>query len=427
MKSNLLWIGLLAAVVIVWVLTTVIVTPHSGEQAVRSSRVRTASLTGECVECHTRSSPGIVNQHGLSAHAAAGVTCSDCHAVGEDHFAAMDHYETTITGSPTSAQCEACHQAEVAQFERSRHGLPAHVAMVGTEGLTEEQLALYNRIEEITAVDSARNSLYHLEGPEIARFACHGCHDIGRPNPDGSVGNCTDCHLRHEFSLEQARHPETCGACHIGPDHPQWEIYQESPHGIAYLIHGDDWNWDADPGTLTSQDIPAATCATCHMSGFGTQGTTHDVGERLTWFLFQQISQRRPGWEENGERMRQVCRECHSTDFVADFYTDADALVDSVNELCVEGQAIYTELSGEGLLTPEPFDQPIDFVNFDLWHHWGRTAKFGAWMQGPDYTQWHGAYELLRELAELRERAEDLREEAGVEAAHAAAVIEGEE
>ena len=107
MRSNLLWIGLLAAVVIVWMLTTVIVRPHSGEQTVRSTRVRTASLKGECVECHTRSSPGIVNQHGLSAHAAAGVTCRDCHGVGEEHFAAMDHYEVTITGSPTSAQCEA--------------------------------------------------------------------------------------------------------------------------------------------------------------------------------------------------------------------------------------------------------------------------------------------------------------------------------
>ena len=65
-----------------------------------------------------------------------------------------------------------------------------------------------------------------------------------------------------------------------------------------------------------------------------------------------------------------------------------------------------------GLLTDEPFDQPIDFVHFDLWHHWGRTAKFGAWMGGPDYVQWHGAYEILRDQAELEEMVRELLEKA---------------
>ena len=54
-------------------------------------------------------------------------------------------------------------------------------------------------------------------------------------------------------------------------------------------------------------------------------------------------------------------------------------------------------------MTSAPFDEPVDFTYFELWHHWGRTAKFGAWMQGADYTQWHGAYEMLSDLAELRE------------------------
>lgn len=414
--GKILWIALIFTVVVVW-LISVVVTPQRlpQTQTGRTNVLRVSSLEGECVECHTRSSPGIVNQFSTSAHARAGVTCQDCHEVQEDYFSAVAHQDTFVTRQPTSGICANCHQAEVAQFMRSRHGLPAYVAMVGTEGLEPEMLEVYNSIEEHTAVDTVRNSLYHAEGPEITRFACQGCHEIGQPFPDGSVGTCTDCHLRHEFSLEQARKPETCGACHIGPDHPQWEIYQESPHGIAYQTMGHTWNWDAEPGTVTSDDFPAATCATCHISGFGSQGTSHDVGERLTWFLFQEVSNRRPGWEENGERMRQVCRECHSTDFVDDFYTDADELVGAVNELTIEGRDLVASLRDEGLLTPEPWDQPIDFVAFDLWHHWGRTAKFGAWMQGPDYTQWHGAYEMLREMAELNEMANDLREEAGIE------------
>jgi len=255
--------------------------------------------------------------------------------------------------------------------------------------------------------DRSRNALYHIEGPAVTRFACEGCHNIGRPADDGSVGQCQKCHLRHEFSLEQARKPETCNACHLGPDHPQWEIYQESPHGIAYATGGDRWNWDAEAGTLGVQDFPAPTCATCHMSGFGTASTTHDVGDRLTWYLFAPISQRRPSWQDNKVRMQGVCQECHNKEFVDKLYEDGDKLVEAINAWVEESNEIVAPLKEKGLMTDEPFDEPIDFTYFNLWHHWGRTAKFGAWMQGPDYVQWHGAYEILKDLAELREMAED--------------------
>jgi hypothetical protein len=208
--------------------------------------------------------------------------------------------------------------------------------------------------------------------------------------------------LRHEFSLEQARKPETCNACHIGPDHPQWEIYQESPHGIAYATGGHRWHWEADPGTLTVNDFPAPTCATCHISGFGASGTTHDVGDRLTWYLFAPISDRRPSWEDNRVRMQNVCGACHNRKFITLFYQDADRLTEAINDWVRESNEVIAPLREANLLTPVPFDEPVDFVHFDLWHHWGRTAKFGAWMQGPDYVQWHGAYEILKEMAELR-------------------------
>jgi hypothetical protein len=35
-------------------------------------------------------------------------------------------------------------------------------------------------------------------------------------------------------------------------------------------------------------------------------------------------------------------------------------------------------------------------------------------MQGPDYTQWHGAYEVLRDLAELRSMATEKLVAAGL-------------
>jgi hypothetical protein len=71
-------------------------------------------------------------------------------------------------------------------------------------------------------------------------------------------------------------------------------------------------------------------------------------------------------------------------------------------------------LNEKGLLTPAPFDEPIDYTYFELWHHWGRTAKFGTWMQGPDYSQWHGAYEVIKALANLQEMVNEKLQAAGV-------------
>ncbi len=84
------------------------------------------------------------------------------------------------------------------------------------------------------------------------------------------------------------------------------------------------------------------------------------------------------------------------------FYADADRGVEAVNARVKEADQIIQPLKDQGLLTAAPFDEPIDFTYFENWHHWGRTAKFGMWMQGADYTQWHGAYEMLSDLADLR-------------------------
>lgn len=408
-SMRLLVLGLVGVIVVLGLALVLlsIGRPAGVEEVARLDAL--ANSTDDCVVCHRRSSPGIVEQYGHSTMAAAEVACLDCHGVARDYPGAVEHEGAFVLGQPTPALCERCHAAEVAQFYQSRHALPAYVAMAGTEPLTDTQLAMYSAIPEGQfAPDRMRHALFAIEGPDVTPFACAACHNIGRPQPDGSAGECQQCHLRHEFSLEQARKPETCNACHIGPDHPQWEIYEESPHGIAYATGGDRWGWEAEPGTLSVHDFPAPTCATCHFSGFGATGTTHDVGDRLTWYLFSPISERRPAWEDNMVRMVTVCQECHNETFIAEFYQAADRATEAVNAWVEESDAIVAPLRTRGLLTDEPFDQPIDFVYFELWHHWGRTAKFGAWMQGPDYTQWHGVYELLSDLAELRELAEEL-------------------
>lgn len=409
--SARLLIAGLVAVIVVLVLALIVMTiprsPAAGEQ----ERVNVlANSDDACVACHRNATPGIVEQYGHSTMAAAKVTCRDCHVVAAGYPGAVEHEGTYVLNQPTTAMCESCHTAEVAQFSQSRHGLPSYVAVAGSQELTPELLAAYQAIPEGQfAPDKSRNIIAQLEGPEITRFACESCHNIGRPAADGSVGQCQKCHGRHEFSLEQARKPETCNNCHIGPDHPQWEIYFESKHGIKYATDGDNWNWEAEPGTLTVQDFPAPTCATCHFSGFGGAGTTHDAGDRLSWYLFSPLSERRPAWQDNQVRMQSVCAACHNRNFVDDYYAMADSATEAVNGFIRQSNEIMKPLRDEQLITDQQFDEPIEFTYYETWHHYGRTAKFGVWMQGADYTQWHGAYEVVKGLVELRTQAAELQ------------------
>ncbi len=402
-------IGLLSTIVVVGLVAAILILQTPRQLANPTPVDSLASSTDSCVTCHRSASPGIVQQFSHSSMAANKVSCRDCHEVAASFPGAVAHQGSTITNHPTTAMCQKCHQAETAQFQQSRHGAPAWVAYAGSAALTPAQMTVYQSIPEGQYSPSkARNAIGALEGPQITQFACETCHSVGQPQVDGSIGDCVKCHARHEFSLEQARKPETCNACHIGPDHPQWEIYQESPHGIAYATNGQNWNWNAEPGTLTVSDFPAPTCATCHFSGFGASGTTHDVGDRLSWYLFGTVSDRRPAYQDNKTRMQAVCLECHNKNFVDDFYARADQGTDAVNLKVKSGDTIMAPLTAAKLLTDKPFDQPIEFEYFELWHHWGRTAKFGMWMQGPDYTQWHGAYEMEKALVNLKDMADQL-------------------
>jgi hypothetical protein len=409
-SARLLIVGLVAIIILLGLVLLAMAIGDSlvaGEPEPQAVNVL-AESEDECVVCHRRTTPGIVEQYSRSTMAAAEVVCEDCHEVPAGYPAAVAHEGTYVLNTPSTEMCDACHTQEVAQFLQSRHALPAYVAFAGATELPPALLEQYAAVPEARVDSDAlqmRNALYAIEGPAITPFACENCHNIGLPHADGSVGQCQKCHIRHEFSLEQARKPETCNHCHIGPDHPQWEIYQESYHGIAYMTGGEDWHWQAEAGTLSVEDFPAPTCAICHMSGFGATGTTHDVGDRLTWYLFAPISDRRPTWQDNKVRMQAVCQECHNDEFVEAFYSAADEATAAVNEWVRQSDELVAPIKDQ--IAAVPFDEPIDFTYFELWHHWGRTAKFGAWMNGPDYTQWHGIYELLSDLAELEEMVGD--------------------
>ena len=75
-------------------------------------------------------------------------------------------------------------------------------------------------------------------------------------------------------------------------------------------------------------------------------------------------------------------------------------------------QAVRSVIDGlrkDGVLTGPPFEKPIDFAYFDLWHSYGRTSKHGAFMGGADFVQWHGNYPMLKSAVEIKAMAEEMR------------------
>ena len=238
---------------------------------------------------------------------------------------------------------------------------------------------------------------------------CDQCHSVGKPNRDGTIGNCTACHTRHTSSVRIARLPSTCAQCHMGPDHSQIEIYDESKHGVMFQAQQRLLNLDAPPKTLTTRDMFVPTCATCHMSGINGVGITHDPSERLSFYLANAVTEKRPNFAAGQAKMKQVCSQCHTPALIDRVYSQAEQLVQTTNDRVHVAQELVNGLRKDGVLTGPPFSQPIDFVYFDLWHYDGRTSKHGAFMGGADFVQWHGNYPMMQKTVELQSMATELR------------------
>jgi len=168
-------------------------------------------------------------------------------------------------------------------------------------------------------------------------------------------------------------------------------------------------NLNAAPKALSTRDMFVPTCATCHMSGINGLKVTHDPSERLSYFLADAITARRPHYELAQAAMKKICNQCHAMSLIDRVYQQAEQVVATTNQRVTAAQAIMDSLRKNGVLTATPFANPLDFVYFDLWHYDGRTTKHGAFMGGADFVQWHGNYPMLRKLVELRAAAEDLR------------------
>ncbi len=395
----------------------------------------------KCIECHAQ--PGnattLVQQWKDSYHARLGVGCLECHSAEQGDIDAFDHYTYSIATIVSPKDCSRCHKKQFEEFQRSHHAQGGKI--LGS---------LDNVLAEVVA------GSVHMGNP-VAVSGCKQCHGsvvsflknedgsvkkdrngiamidpetwpntgIGRVNPDGSLGSCAACHNRHYFSVAQAREPDDCGKCHLGPDHPQYEIYRESKHGINFIAHKEEMNLDKRPWVVGKDYVAAPTCATCHMAATPNQESTHDVGMRISWTLRPAVSEKvdakdlKEGkqtvpWEKRRENMQDVCYQCHSKQYVQSFYKQYDDVVVLYNEKFGKpATALMKKIKEGGLITTDvEFDEKLEWTYYYLWHHEGRRARMGASMMGPDYTQWHGMFEVgdrfyMEFVPEVREVIEE--------------------
>lgn len=424
-----------------------------------------------CLTCHEQGSPGLVSHWRGSGHAKAQVGCFDCHQATKGEPDAFVHEGEVIATIVTPRDCARCHKAEDAQFEASHHAKAGNILASLDNFLAEtvEGARAPFKPHSPTPGKATDPMVNGLASVQSGCMQCHGAKvalktkdggtvtvddlkpgpggmptnsavlekiardadgrpvfstgswpntGIGRLNLDGSLGSCAACHSRHDFSARRSRQPENCGKCHLGPDHPQKEIYEESKHGVAYRDLKDQLNLGSKSWVLGQDYTQAPTCATCHMSATaGGPKVTHDPGERISWTNRPPVSlvmdtdaphnvvteadpdKRKTLVADSADakrnRMKQVCGTCHTSNYVGSFYKQYDDLVILYNEKFAKpGAAIMAELTKQGLITRKQFDEPIEWTWYTLWHHEGRRARHGTAMMAPDYTHWHGMFEV---------------------------------
>lgn len=199
----------------------------------------------------------------------------------------------------------------------------------------------------------------------------------------------------------------------MGPDHSQIEIYDESKHGVMFAAQEKLLNLSAPSRQLTTRDMFVPTCATCHMSGINGLKVTHNPSDRLSWYLANPVSEKRPNYLQAQVNMKQVCSQCHTQTLINRVYSQAEQVVATTNTRVLHAKEIVDGLRKDGILSGPPFSNTIDFTYFDLWHYDGRTSKHGAFMGGADFVQWHGNYPMMQKTVELQSMAAELRSQHG--------------
>jgi hypothetical protein len=387
-----------------------------------------------CIDCHKQKTPNIVSDWQLSKHSQNGVGCSACH--GEQHQSAADAGKAAI---PTPETCKLCHPDRVEQFLKSKHAL-AWAAMKAMPMAHAQPVAM-------------------TEGMK----GCGGCHKLGvksaadlaelkKAGSGFGRASCDACHTRHTFSAVEARQPQACATCHMGFDHPQWEMYSTSKHGVRALLK--------QTGALPAS-AAAPTCQTCHMQGgdhnvqtaWGFLAVRLPMPEDKQWAADRAAILKALGvldpdgkptarldvvkaanvarltqedWQRQRDKMIQACNQCHSVNFAREQLQRGDDMIREADRLLAQAIEVVAGLYKDGILAkpagyahaypdllafhdaPTPIEQKL-FVMY-LEHR--MRAFQGTFHANPDYALWYGWSEMRRDLTEIQAMAAELRERA---------------
>ncbi|NQT56726.1 MAG: cytochrome C [Desulfobacteraceae bacterium] len=388
-----------------------------------------------CIKCHTAVTPLLVKDWHSSEHSDNDVTCSTCH--GSDH---KSRKTVNLAKMPTEETCADCHEEQFDQFSKGKH----RFGWISMNALP----------------------VTHLEPDELMEGGkgCGGCHSMGIKSEAQRkelrdkgytyrTNSCDECHTRHTFSKKEAQDPKACQMCHMGFDHPQWEMYESSKHGERYAMK--------EIGRLP-KDAAAPTCQFCHLPNgthtnkvawgfFGVRlplpkdrqwaedrttvlkalGILDPKGKptaRLDIVKAADMARLTEGdWKIEREKMIKTCKKCHSEKYARKELEKGDQIIKKTDRLMAEAINIVADLYKDGILKkPEHYTYAYpDFFYFYqtggshieqvllkmFMKHRMRTYQ-GVFHANPDYAYWYGWAAMTKDIDQIKEMAKYLRFEA---------------
>ncbi|NLD38948.1 MAG: cytochrome C [Desulfatiglans sp.] len=385
------------------------------------------AVISDCEKCHEKITPMQVKDFNRGKMAES-MSCVDCH--GNMHQGVDDVAKAQL---PTISTCEECHADQASQYLSGKHALGA----VALEAMP------YTHMQPQPFIEGQKG--------------CGGCHTLGVKDQNSRLEegrkyyrygmDCQNCHTRHSFSKMEASEPEACQTCHMGFDHAQWEMYSGAKHGVTYLLNRiiDHQNKDRAP-----------KCQTCHMPGgdhrvFSAWGflavrlpeeDAEWMGYRATILkglgvldpdgnptprldVVKEAKMARLTKEEfDAERKRftDICKKCHSPNFVTENFKNADQMVKEADKLFAEAIEIVAGLyrdhiivkkegnaSYPDLLAFYDVDTKIEQTLYEMFMDHRMKTFQGAFHLNYDYSTWYGYAKMKKDLTEIREMAQDMR------------------